>query len=126
MTRPRDLIAILDDPSRAPLSSVDASAELLMHLIVTIFFADGHLDDSEVALFKKLCARDEKAVRAYVRELSQRTFDYGALASAFPDHQDRQDVITIAEHAIWGDDHVDDKELDVIDKLAEVLEITER
>lgn len=100
MTRPRDLIAILDDPSRAPLSSVDASAELLMHLIVTIFFADGHLDDSEVALFKKLCARDEKAVRAYVRELSQRTFDYGALASAFPDHQDRQDVITIAEHAI--------------------------
>lgn len=126
MIRPRDLIAVLEQTDAPPIDLQQEEAELLLALIVHIFFADGVLDDSEVALFRRLVPIDDEAVRELVHDLAERELDFERLAVVFPDADDRQDIVTIAEHAVWGDHEVEPGEVDVLDTLAEVLDVKER
>ena len=45
----------------------------------------------------------------------------GFATEFYPDSADRDDIVTLAEHAVWGDDEVDPREWDLVDKLVEVL-----
>ena len=57
------------------------------------------------------------------RQLVAQPLDYQALARAFPDPQDRDDIVTLAEHAIWSDNRVEHGEVDMIEDLMAALEI---
>jgi len=127
VTRPRDFIGILDNPTSAPLAAPDDKGQLLVQLVVHIFFSDEHLHERELELFSRLVGSPaDDALRARVGELSKHKLDFAKLAEAFPEHEDRQDIITLAEHAWWADNMLEPGELDVADKLADVLKITER
>lgn len=110
-----------------PIEVHDTGGALLLHLIVHIFFADGHLDDRELDLVSRLVGEDNDAVlRERIAELGGMPMNYEKLAEAFPDRQDRLDIITLAEHAWWADNQVEPGEMDVADKLAEHLDIHDR
>jgi len=109
-----------------PLHVEDAEGTLLLQLIVHIFFADQYLDEREVRLVAKLVGGDEAALRRRIMGLGALPMDFAKLAELFPSVDDRQDIITLAEHAWWADNMLEPAELDVADKLAEVLDIHHR
>jgi uncharacterized tellurite resistance protein B-like protein len=126
-TRPRDFLAVLEDSGKQPLSVDDTGGALLLHLLVHMFFADEELHDKELALLQKLLGEDDADVlRKQVAELSGMEMNWKRLAEAFPERQDRLDILTLADHGFWGDNQMKFSEMDVLDKLAEVLEITDR
>jgi hypothetical protein len=106
--KPAEFIHVLDHPEAPPLVAHDAASELLLTLLAKMFFADR-------------LAGDVADSRSYVEELAARPLALDALAEAFPDAQDRDDIITLAEHAVWGDGRVDAREWDWVDQLVEVL-----
>jgi hypothetical protein len=120
--KPRDFIQVLENPGAKALSQQTPEAELLLTLVAKLFYADKVLDDRELALVTRL-ADGVADVRGYVEKLAAREFDYEKLAATFPDSKDRDDIVTLAEHAVWGDDEVDSREWDIVDKLVEVLGI---
>jgi hypothetical protein len=126
VTRPRDFIAVLDDPSLGPVEVRDPAGELLVQLVVHIFFSDEHLHERELELFARLFGGEPDSLRDRVGELGKAGLDFEQLAATFPEHDDRQDIITLAEHAWWADNMLESGELDVADKLAEVLQISQR
>lgn len=118
--RPRQFIDVLENPEAPPIATRDAQSELLLTVLAHLFVADRRLEPEELALMKRLAA-DVPDVGAYLLELAERELDLDALAAAFPDPQDRDDIITLAEHAVWGDSDVDSREWDVVDALVEKL-----
>ena len=119
--KPRDFLNVLENPDAPALpADRDEGAEHLLLLIVHMFFADGRLDEGEIALMQRLVGADEDAEKLIVA-MADRTLDLDALAAAYPDPKDRDDIVTVAEHAVWGDDHPDYSEWDVIDKLVDKL-----
>lgn len=118
--KPRDFIHVLENPGAPPVSQQTSEAELLLTLVAKLFFADKVLDERELALVSRL-ASGVADVRGYVEKLAARELDFEKLAATFPDPKDRDDVVTLAEHAVWGDDEVDSREWDIVDKLVEVL-----
>jgi len=118
--KPAEFIHVLDHPEAPPLVAHDAASELLLTLLAKMFFADRSLDEGELAIIERL-AGDVADSRSYVEELAARPLALDALAEAFPDAQDRDDIITLAEHAVWGDGRVDAREWDWVDQLVEVL-----
>lgn len=118
--KPRDFIHVLENPKVPAVAKRTPESELLLTVVAKLFFADRVLDDREVALVQRLAA-DVPDVRAYVEQLAKQELDYSKLAATFPDAQDRDDIITLAEHAVWGDDQVDSREWDIVDKLVEEL-----
>ena len=118
--KPQDFLHVLDHPEAPALTARGPEAELLLTVVAHLFFADRALDDREVQLVQRLAA-GVPDVRAYIEELAGRELDYARLAATFPDPKDRDDIITLAEHAVWGDDQVDAREWDVVDRLVETL-----
>ena len=120
--KPGDFIHVLENAGAPPIAQQSPEAEALLTLVAHLFFADRVLDDREIALVSRLAghARD---VRGYMEELARRPLDLQRLGALFPDKKDRDDIVTLAEHAVWGDDEVDSREWDIVDRLVEVLEI---
>jgi uncharacterized membrane protein YebE (DUF533 family) len=118
--KPRDFIDVLENPSAPPISQHSAESELLLTLVAQLFYADRVLDERELALVTRLAAHVPD-VRVYIEELAARPLDLARLAEVFPDLKDRDDIVTLAEHAVWGDDEVDPREWDIVDRLVEVL-----
>ncbi len=120
--KPRDYIELLEHPdATANLTHVhDARADLLLGVLVHTFVADSKVHEGEIALLKRLIGPHEDA-QAYIEKLGARSLDLDAIAAAFPDPQDRDDIITLAEHAVWGDDEVDPREWDIVDALVDKL-----
>ena len=124
MGTPRKFIDVLENSAKSALVDRDEGGELLLRLIVHTFFADNELAAGEVALMQRLLGEmDEAEVREHVHELASRGMDFDRLAQIFTDPQDRDDVLTLAEHAVWGDERIEREEMDVLDKIVEVLEI---
>jgi hypothetical protein len=121
--KPREFIEVLDNPSAPSLRQPDPEGELLLTLLAHLFFADRRLDEGELALMKRLTAGIQD-VDVYLQQLASRELDFEALAKTFPDPQDRDDIITLAEHAVWGDADVDAREWDIVDALVEKLGVT--
>lgn len=126
MTNPRDFLDVLENDA-PPVTVDDAGGALLLHLMVHIFFADEELHEKELAVIKKLVGADnEDELRDQITQMNNLPMNFDKLAEAFPEESDRQDIITLAEHGFWADNQMEPGEMDVLDKLAEVLEITER
>ena len=117
--KPCDFIHVLENPDAPRLSSMDEQSELLRTVIVHVFYADEHIDDSEVALLERVLP--DVDAREYLEAARNRELDLERIATLFPDPEDRDDIITLAEHAVWGDNRVDSSEWDIVDKLVETL-----
>lgn len=126
MIRPRDFVAVLENPDASAVAIDDAGGALILRLLVHMFYADEELHEKELGLLGKLIGEDNNdALRDNVKKLSEVPMDFEKLAELYPEEEDRHDIITIAEHGYWGDDRAEPGEMDVLDKLAEVFGIEE-
>ena len=118
--KPREIIDLIDNPGAQNALPEGEQTEVLLTLLAHMFFVDRRLDDGEVALLSRLLppGRD---VKATIEELGQRPLDLDRIAALFPDPADRDDIVTLAEHAVWGDNEVDPREWDLVDALVERL-----
>jgi hypothetical protein len=117
--RPRQFIEALENPD-APRCGVNGEqADMLRTLLVHLFFADLDLDKNELALLARVLP--DVDIRAYVESAAARRLNLDRLAALFPDPVDRDDIVTLAEHAVWGDNRVDSHEWDLVDRLVEKL-----
>ena len=124
MGRPRAFLDVLDDPAAAPLGELSGTDALLMRLLAHMFHADDELSRAELEVFSRLVGpKDEEELREYLDDLVEQPLDYAELARAFPDPQDRDDIVTLAEHGIWSDNRVERGEVDMIEDLMEALGI---
>jgi uncharacterized membrane protein YebE (DUF533 family) len=124
MGRPRAFLDVLEDPAAAPLGKPTGSDALLMRLLAHMFYADDDVASAELAVFSRLVGpMDEEDLREYLEDLVERPLDYDELARLFPDPQDRDDIVTLAEHAIWSDARIERGEVDMIEDLMEALGI---
>jgi hypothetical protein len=98
---------------------IDEQAEMLRTLLVHLFFVDLDLDKGELALLARVLPEGD--IAAYVKSAAARRLNLDRLAALFPDPVDRDDIVTLAEHAVWGDDNVDRREWDLVDQLVEKL-----
>ena len=117
--KPSELIRVLEDPSAPSLTQHDEGSLALLTLLAHVYFADGHVDEGELVQLRRLTSAED--VQARLAELAAAPHDLDRLAALYPDPQDRDDIITLAEHAVWGDDEVDGAEWDLIDQLVEKL-----
>ena len=118
--KPREIIHLIDTPEALGAPVSDEQTEILLTLLVHMFFVDRRLDDGEVALLTRILPPGED-VNAHIEKLRGRPLDLDRLAALFPDPSDRDDIITLAEHAVWGDNEVDPREWDFVDQLVEKL-----
>jgi len=118
--KPRDFIHVLENNDAPSIKVRDEQSELLLTMVAKLFFADRDLHEGEVRLVTRLAA-EVADVPGYIEELAKRDLDYARLAAAFPDAQDRDDIITLGEHAVWGDDKVDSREWGIVDQFVEAL-----
>jgi uncharacterized membrane protein YebE (DUF533 family) len=124
MGRPRAFLDVLEDPAAAPLGKLSGADTLLMRLLAHMFYADDDVARSELAVFGRLVGPlEEEDLREYLDDLVERPLDYDELARLFPDPRDRDDIVTLAEHAIWGDNRVERGEVDMLEDLMEALGI---
>ena len=98
--RPRDFIDVLENPDAPRCAVTDERAEALRTLLVHLFFTDLELDKGELALLGRVLP--DVNLRDYVLAAAARRLDLDRLAALFPDPSDRDDIVTLAEHAVWG------------------------
>ncbi|MEX1361747.1 MAG: TerB family tellurite resistance protein [Nannocystaceae bacterium] len=122
MPGPRAFLDVLEDPKAPAVGPVRGPDRLLMRLLAHMLYADDDIERSELALIGRLCGiDDEEDLREYIDELCEQPFDVHALAEAYPDPGDRDDIVTLAEHAIWGDGRVERGEVEMFEDLMEAL-----
>lgn len=127
MIRPRDFLYVLENPGAPPVTVDDTGGALLLRLLVHMFFADEELHDKELGVLRQLVgAGSDEELRDQVTQLSAVPMSFDKLAALYPDHQDRLDILTLADHGFWADNQMKFAEMDVLDRLAEVLDISER
>lgn len=127
MIRPRAFLDVLENPDAEPITIDDTGGALLLHLLVHMFFADRELHDDEVGALQRLVGGDSKdELRTQVTQLNKLPMRFDKLAEAYPDKQDRLDILTLADHGFWADNNMKFEEMDVLDKLAEIFGIDER
>jgi hypothetical protein len=98
---------------------VNEQADMLRTLLVHLFFVDLDLDQGEMDLLARVLPDGD--ARAYVASAATRRLNLDRLAALFPDPVDRDDIVTIAEHAMWGDNNPDRREWDLVERLVEKL-----
>jgi hypothetical protein len=109
--RPRDFITVLDDPALPRCEASGERAEILRILLVHLFFIDLDFDPRELKLLQRLVP--EGNIRDFVSSAASRMLDLDRLAALFPDVDDRADIVTLAEHAAWGDEKLERRERDL-------------
>lgn len=117
--RPRQFLEVLENPDAERCGLVDEHAEMLRTLLVHLLFVDLDLDEREMDLLARVFPAGD--VREHVKAAAARRLNLDRLAALFPDPVDRDDIITLAEHAMWRDDNLDRREWDLIERLVEKL-----
>ena len=120
--RPRDFLDALDNPGAPKCGATGEQAEMLRTLLVHLFFVDHDLDRGELDLLGRVLP--DVDIREYIEAAATRRLDLDRLARLFPDPVDRDDIVTLAEHAVWGDNRVEPEEWDLVDRLVEKLGVT--
>jgi len=120
--RPRDFVAALEDPNLPRCGVGGEPAEQLRLLLVHLFFIDHDLDKRELSLLERVLPNVD--VRDFVKSRATRSLDLQRLARLFPDPQDRNDIVTLAEHAAWGDNKLERREWDLVQRLMDTLGVT--
>lgn len=123
--RPREFLEALENPEAPPCAATGEQAEILRTMLVHLFFIDRDLDRGELSLLSRLLPESVN-LREYISRAALRRLDLDRLAALFPDPTDRDDIITLAEHAMWGDDHVEGGEWDLVERLVDKLEVVRR
>ena len=116
-----DFIAVLENTDAAALSDHDEGGHALLVLLAKVYFADGRLHEGELAQMKRLTGTNE--VIALLADLNKEDLKVARLGELYPDAQDRDDIVTLVEHAVWSDRDPDHKEWDIVDELVETLNI---
>jgi hypothetical protein len=119
--RPRQFIEALENPEAPPCAVVDEQAEMLRTLLVHLFFVDLELDKGELDLLARVLPAG--SAREYISAAAARRLNLDRLAALFPDPVDRDDIVTLAEHAIWSDNNVDRREWDLVERIVEKLDV---
>lgn len=122
--RPREFIEALENADAPKCTATGERAEALRSLLIHLFFADLDLDKAELSMLRRVLPNVD--VREYILSAAARRLDLDKLAAIFPDAADRDDIVTLAEHAVWGDDRVARAEWDLIDRLVEKLGVERR
>ena len=120
--RPREFIRTLEDPTLPRCEVVGEQAEQLRRLLVHLFFIDHDLDRRELALLQRLLPSAN--VREYVAAAATKQLDLDRLAALFPEPEDRSDIVSLALHAAWGDDKIERRERDLLDRLVDKLGVS--
>jgi hypothetical protein len=98
---------------------VDEQAEMLRTLLVHLLFIDLELSKGEMDLLARVLPDGD--AHAYIKSAAARRLNLDRLAALFPDPVDRDDIVTLAEHAVWSDSDVDRREWDLVERLVEKL-----
>jgi uncharacterized tellurite resistance protein B-like protein len=117
--RPRQFLEALREPGASRCAEVDERAEMLRTLLVHVFFVDMDLDRREMDMLARVFPEGD--VREHIKSAAGRRLNLDKLAALFPDPVDRDDIVTLAEHAAWGDSTVDRRERDLLDRIVEKL-----
>lgn len=117
--RPRDFIHALEHPESPRCGVSGEQADILRTLLVHLFFVDLDLDHRELALLARVLPEGDAS--EHVRAAAARKLNLIRLAELFPDRSDRDDILTLAEHAVWGDGQVKAAERDLLGRLTETL-----
>lgn len=117
--RPRQFLEVLENPEAPRCGVTGEQAEMLRTLLVHLFFVDLDLDQGELDLFARVLP--DGNIAEYVKSAAARRLNLDRLAALFPDPVDRDDIVTLAEHAVWGDNNVDRREWDLVERLVEKL-----
>lgn len=117
--RPRQFLEVLENPEAPRCAVIDEQAEMLRTLLVHLLFVDLDLDKRELDLLARVLPDGD--VRAYIQSAAARKLNLDRLAALFPDPVDRDDIVTLAEHAMWGDNNLDRGEWDLVERLVEKL-----
>jgi hypothetical protein len=123
--RPREFLEVLENPDAPPCAATGEHAEILRTMLVHLFFIDRDLDQGELSLLSRLLPESVN-LREYISAAAMRRLDLDRLAALFPDPIDRDDIITLAEHAVWGDDRVEGGEWELVERLVDKLEVVRR
>jgi hypothetical protein len=118
--KPRDLLLLMEREDAPRLPERDGGAELILTLLAHVLRCDRAIDDDELELLARMVPAGTDT-RAYIEALGRRKLDLELLAATYPDPSDRRDLLVLAEHALWGDGHDDEREWDAIDELAHKL-----
>jgi hypothetical protein len=121
--RPRDFLDVLENRQLPRCAAQGEHADALRTLLVHLFFIDHDLDKRELVLLERVLPEGSRG-RDYVKSVAARKLDLERVAQLFPDAQDRQDILELADHAAWGDEKVVLRERTLLDRLTDVLGIS--
>lgn len=126
MSRVAELIALIEDPEREARGTHPQDRPLL-ELLVFLAYSDGILAPDELALIGRMRPDlDEQAVRHWVDEQADITFDSDGMAAAFPDPVERWGIMRLATRMMCIDGDIAEEELTVLTVLARVLGMDEQ
>ena len=117
--RPRQFLDALQEPGAPKCAEVDERAEMLRTLLVHLVFVDMDLDPREMEMLARVFPEGD--AREHIKRAAARRLNLDRLAALFPDPGDREDVVLLAEHVVWGDSNVDRRERDLLERLIEKL-----
>lgn len=120
--RPREFLDVLDDPELPRCEVTGEQAEMLRRMLVHLFFADLDFDSRELKLLKRVIP--DVNTRDYVKAIAAQRLDLERLAIVFPDPTDRDDIVTLAEHAMSTDGKVERREWSLVTRLRETLGVS--
>ncbi len=122
MARATDLLALVDDPSRKGLNLGDPADDALIALLAHVAFADGVVDDHELAFLEKvLPGRDREALRAWAAEAGTIPLDLDLVAEVVPDPEQRWACLRFAARMAAKDGVIADAERELLASLVEAL-----
>lgn len=114
--RPRELLKVLDR-GKGAVALADPNCQLMLTVIAHVIHADRGMTQDELDLVEPL-VHDVTDKKGFFHELSKKPLDLEALAATFPDQRDRKDLIELAEHCLWCDGVEDERELNLLDRIA--------
>jgi uncharacterized tellurite resistance protein B-like protein len=119
--RPRDLLKVIDR-GKGAVALADPNCQLMLTLIAHVIHADHGMTEDELELVRPL-VRNVEDKKGFFRDLSQQPLDLETLATTFPDRRDRKDLLELAEHCLWCDGMEDEREWNLLDRIAHKLGI---
>lgn len=124
MARVDEFLAVVEDPYRRALEPGNPADGALLALLAVVAFADGEVDDHELAFLQRvLPGRDPAALRAWAQESGRRPLDLRAVARALPTPEDRWKGLRFGVRMAWKNGELADEERALLTRLAGALEL---
>lgn len=113
-----------DDPTPQALDANKPEDAALLALLASIAFADGEVDDDEVAFLKRvLPGRTDAALRQWAKAAGARPLKLEAIARALPTPESRWRALRFTVRMAWKDGTLDPAEKNVLENLCAAFEL---